>query len=127
MIFQLPMAGPSGTFNGWLKSQTVRSDEQGKATVTGYTPNTEQGRFNIKVTATAGTQTGSAVIAQSNIEGSGTGAAKKSNTWKYLAALGGAAVVGGIVAGTRGGSTASTTIVAPVSITPGAVTVVTPR
>ena len=65
VVFQLPLAGPGGSFNGWLRSQTARTDESGKATVSGYVPNTEAGRYNIKVTATAGSQTGSAVAMSS--------------------------------------------------------------
>lgn len=68
VVFQLPLAGPGAVFNGWLRSQTVRSDTNGKATVTGYGPNAEAGSFTIKVSATSGSQTGSAVIHQSNIE-----------------------------------------------------------
>ncbi len=68
VVFQLPLAGPGGMFNGWLRTQTVRSDAQGKATVQGYAPNTEEGRFTIKVTVTSGSQSGSAVISQTNGE-----------------------------------------------------------
>lgn len=144
VVFQLPLAGPGGMFNGWLRSQTVRTDEAGKATVTGYTPNTEAGRYNIKVTATAGSQTGSAVIAQINVEsGAATSAAeaakggtmpappaamKKALPWRILGPVIGAAALGGVVAAVRGGkdspaSAAST----PVSISAGAVTVGVPR
>jgi len=128
VVFQLPMAGPSGVFNGWLKTQTVRTDDKGRATTTGYAPNTEAGRFNIKVTATSGAQMGSAVIAQANIEGNGSATAKKSGTWKWVGILGGAAVAGGIVAATRGGNdTAAATPKVPVTITAGSVGVAGPR
>lgn len=130
VVFQLPMVGPSGVFNGWLKTQTVRTDDQGRASSTGYTPNTEAGRFNIKVTATAGTQTGSVVVAQSNVQNgtsSTAGEAKRGTPWKIIAVAAGAAIAGGVVAATRGDSTTSTTTVTPVSITAGAVTVGNPR
>jgi len=130
VVFQLPPAGPGGSFNGWLKTQTVRTDDQGKATVNGYAPNTEAGRFNMKVTATMGNQTGSAVIAQSNIEGSSSasGSSGKSNTWKWIAALGGAGLVAGIAAAVAGGdSKGSSTARSPVTISAGSVTVATPR
>jgi hypothetical protein len=131
VIFQLPAVGPSGIFNGWLKSQTVRTDEQGKASATGYTPNGESGRFNIKVTATLGTQTGQAIIAQANVDGDGTSggsASKKSGTWKYVLGIGGAAAVIAAVAATRGGTSTATTVAAiPVSITAGGITVAGPR
>jgi len=132
VVFQLPMLGPSGVFNGWLKTQTVRTDEQGRALVTGYTPNTESGRFNIKVTATAGTQTGTVVIAQSNVvNGSGgsvSNGVNRSRTWKILAVVGGAAIAGGVVAATRGDDTpAATAVTNPVTITAGGVSVGNPR
>lgn len=127
VVFQLPMAGPSGVFNGWLKTQTVRTDDKGRATTTGYAPNTEAGRFNIKVTATSGAQVGSAVIAQSNIEGATSTSAKKTGPWKWVGILGGVAVAGGIVAATRGGNETAVVTRVPVSITAGSVTVAGPR
>ncbi|MCC6540556.1 MAG: hypothetical protein IT162_23610 [Bryobacterales bacterium] len=142
VVFQLPLAGPGGAFNGWLRTQTVRTDENGKATVSGYTPNTEAGRFNIKVTATMGSQTGSAVIAQINVEGasdstavSGGGAPKtpagmkKALPWKFIGPAIGAAAIGGIAAALRGGNgtTTSTTNPVPVGISAGAITVGVPR
>lgn len=147
VVFQLPLAGPGGVFNGWLRSQTIRTDENGKATVTGYTPNTEAGRYNIKVTATSGSQTGSAVIAQINVEngaatamdtkspagGSGRAPAppaamKKALPWRIIGPVIGAAALGGVVAAVRGGKdnpAAATTT--PVSISAGAVAVGVPR
>lgn len=146
VVFSLPLAGPGGMFNGWLRSQTVRTDENGKATVTGYTPNTEAGRYNIKVIATSGSQTGSIVISQINSENgeAGTGAAaaaggakmpgtptgiKKSLPWKIIGPVIGAAVIGGVAAGLRGGKSTTTTAATatPVSISTGAVTVGVPR
>ncbi len=143
VVFQLPLAGPGGAFNGWLRTQTVRTDESGKATVSGYTPNTEAGRFNIKVTATMGSQTGSAVIAQINVEGAGESAVaasgpgipktpagmKKALPWKFIGPAIGAAAIGGIAAALRGGSngTTSTTAPTPVGISAGAITVGVPR
>lgn len=143
VVFQLPLAGPGGAFNGWLRTQTVRTDENGKATVSGYTPNTEAGRFNIKVTATMGSQTGSAVIAQINVEGASDGSStvsgggvpktpagmKKALPWKFIGPAIGAAAIGGIAAALRGGNgtTSSTTAPTPVGISAGAITVGVPR
>jgi hypothetical protein len=131
VVFALPMVGPSGTFNGWLKTQTVRTDAGGRATVSGYAPNDEPGRLNIKVTATHGSETGSVIVAQANIAGSAGGgtADAKQRTWvKPFAFIAGAAIAGGIVAATRGddkGTTAAAAV--PVTITPGAATVGGPR
>ena len=139
VVFQLPLAGPGGVFNGWLRSQTVRTVENGKATVTGYTPNTEAGRYNIKVTATAGSQTGSAVIAQINVENGAAmsgatptpgapSAMKKSIPWKIIGPILGAAAIGGVAVGLRGDKATTPGAAAhPVSISAGAVTVGVPR
>lgn len=131
VVFQLPLVGPSGAFNGWLRSQTVRTDEQGRATVNGYAPNSEAGRFNIKVSATAGTQTGQAIIAQSNVlEGSSAASGKKkTNKWIWVAVIGGAAIAGGAAAKASGGNGTTTTAATkvPVTIAAGAVTVGVPR
>src|SRR6266545_372982 len=48
VVFQLPAAGPGGVFNGWMRNQTARTNAQGQAGVSGYVPNDEEGRFNIK-------------------------------------------------------------------------------
>ncbi len=131
VIFQLPTVGPGGSFNGWLKNQTVRTDDQGKATVSGYAPNPEPGRFNIKVTATSGSQTGSAIIAQINVaNGSGSAASARKNTWwKWAVGVRAVAAVGGGIAAARGGNNGTTATVTstPVSIAVGAVTVGGPR
>jgi hypothetical protein len=128
VVFQLPMVGPSGVFNGWLKTQTVRTDEQGRAAATGYAPNAETGRFNIKVTATSGAQKGSAVIAQSNIEGSTTSGSQSRTPWKLIGIIGGAALVGGIIAATTGGDNGAVAVnPTAVTVTPGTITVAPPR
>ena len=125
VIFRLPMAGASGVFSGWIKNQTVRTDEYGQASVTGYTPNDIEGRFNIKVTAKAGTQTAAAVIAQSNIRGAGGKAASGKKKWWIIAAVAGTvAVVGGVAAS---GDSSSTTVANPVSITAGPVSITGPK
>jgi hypothetical protein len=130
VVFQLPPSGPSGTFHNWMRNQTVRTNAEGRAAVTGYAPNDEEGRLNIKVTATAGTKTATAIIAQSNIRGSSAGRSGSGSgrMWKILAVVGGAAVAGGVIAATRGdnGSTPAASAT-PVTITPGTVTVGGPR
>ena len=68
VIFQLPAAGPGGVFNGWMRTQTARTGSDGRAAATGMTPNDQEGRFNIKVSASEGAKRGSAVIAQANVK-----------------------------------------------------------
>src|SRR5205809_1166002 len=71
VVFQLPPAGPGGVFNGWMRTQTARTGPEGRAQANGFVPNDEEGRFNIRVTATSGTKTSSAIIAQTNTRGTG--------------------------------------------------------
>ncbi len=131
VTFQLPAAGPGGAFNGWLKTQTVRTDEKGRAAVTGFTPNDEPGRFNIKVTALSGTKTGTVIVAQSNVANGSNGKSMtgvKNNSWiKWVAILGGAGAAAGIAAGVRGDNGTAATARIPVSISAAPVTVGGPR
>ena len=132
VVFQLPPAGPGGVFNGWMRTQTARTGADGRAEATGYAPNDEQGRFNIKVTATSGMKTTSAIIAQSNTQNggpaSGAQVRSKNKTWIVIGVLAAAGLTGGIVAATRGGgSSSAAAAVIPITISPGPVTVGGPR
>jgi len=131
VIFQLPASGPGGVFYDWMRTQTARTDERGQAASSGLTPNDIEGRFNIKVTATAGDATAGIVIAQSNIERAGKDltVAGKTKWWKPVLIVGIAAAVGvGIyAAGHDSGTTTAAVIKAPVTITPGPISVGTPK
>jgi hypothetical protein len=126
VVFQLPAAGPGGVFNGWMRTQTLRTDAEGKAGTNGFTPNDDEGRFNIKVTATSNGKTGSTIIAQSNTRTGGQSSSGASKWWKVLAIAGGAAAAGGIVAATRNGDSSGAGN-NPVTIAPGTITVTGPR
>jgi hypothetical protein len=123
VVFALPMGGASGIFHGWVRTQTVRTTEDGVASVTDYVPNEIEGRFNIKVTAKAGTQQATAVIAQSNVR---EGSQKSSNKkWWILAAAAAGAGIGIGIAAANGDSTG--TVSSPIVISAGAVTVGGPK
>jgi len=124
VVFQLPMTGASAVFNGWVRTQTVRTDEDGQAAATGYQPNDVPGRFNIKVTATAGNSKGTAIIAQSNVNARATRASKKK--WWILGAVAAGAGVALGVAAARD-TTSSSSPSSPVVITSGPVTVGSPK
>jgi hypothetical protein len=131
VVFLLPPAGPGGMFFGWLRNQTIRTDAAGRAETTGFTPNDEAGRFNIKVTATSGTESASAIISQSNtVDGAGGGSGKQAKSghrglWTVVAIVGAAGLAGGIVAATRGSSPA--TPPTPVTVSAGPITIGGPR
>jgi hypothetical protein len=127
VVFQLPAAGPGGVFNGWMRTQTLRTNAEGQAGTNGFTPNDEEGRFNIKVTATSNGKTGSTIIAQSNTRTGDQSSSGASKWWKVLAIAGGAAAAGGIVAATRNGDSSGAAGKNPVTIAPGTITVTGPR
>jgi hypothetical protein len=130
VTFMLPSYGPGGVFNGWMRNQLARTNAEGRAQSQGFTPNEQEGRFNIRVSATSGSKTTNALIAQSNVASGGGAQARQSRkkVWTVVAVVGAAALVGGIVAATRGGgSSSSATVAIPISITPGPVTVGGPR
>lgn len=128
VIFSLPAAGAGGVFNGWMRTQTAKTNAQGQAAASGFTPNDEAGRFNIKVTANSGDKTASVVIAQTNSSrgGAGRAGAGMSGKWKVLLVVGAAALGGGIYAAKRGNGT-TTTVSTPVTVTAGPVTVAGPH
>ncbi len=130
VVFQLPASGPGGVFYGWMRTQTVRTDERGRAMAAGFTPNENEGRFQIRVLASADGKKGSAVINQINYRGGNAERAGQRQWWKYAVAVG---VVGGIAGGIAAARGTTTTITAPsaapvpVTISPGAITVGNPR
>ena len=133
VVFQMPAAGPGGVFTEWLRSQTVRSNAQGRAVATGLTPNDQEGRFNIKVTATLAGKSGSVVIGQSNSANGGPVGqgvrSKNRGLWITVAVLGGVAAAIGAVAATRSSSSpsAATTATNANAITLGSISVGRPR
>lgn len=120
VVFALPMAGPSAIFSGWVRSQTLRTDESGIAAASGYAPNDTAGQFNIKVTATKGASKGVAIFSQTNI----ASAKKKSNKkWIILGAVAAGAAIAIAVAVASGDDTPPPGQANPVVITPGPITV----
>ncbi len=124
VVFQLPMGGPSGVFSGWVRTQTVRTGEDGIAAATGYTPNEVEGRFNIRVVATYGNSKGSAVISQSNIRGA-QGRSGSKKWWILAIAAGAGAGIAAAAAAAGDSGTAATPSL--VTITSGPVTVGAPK
>jgi len=107
VVFELPATGPGGRFSEDQSVRKARTNSQGQAGAT-FVPNSEVGRFNIKVSATLGNRTGQAVIPQTNSLRATSSAEKrrfgKLGNWKVLLIAGGAAAVVAVVLVTRGGS-----------------------
>lgn len=130
VVFTLPAAGAGGEFTGGARESVVAADEQGRASAGVLKPNGVEGRFPIRVSASADGRRGSAIIWQSNtIAGGGDlqrGRGKK--TYIILGLLGGAAA-GGVFAATRGGGKGGVGAVPsiPTSLSAGTITVGGPR
>ena len=131
VTFLLPNDGPGGTFANGTNTRTVTSDHQGRAAASGIHPNDKLGRFEIRVLASYHGQTGTAVIEQTNIVGSTSGAGGGggglgfgTRAWVILGICAGA-VAGGVILATRGGSSKSPNT--GIVLTPGTPTVGAPQ
>jgi hypothetical protein len=98
VTFELPQAGPGAFFEGQQTKHVARSDLRGQAAVPGYRPNSDSGRFQIKVTASSAGRTGSTTIRQTNSakEFSESKPDKRMAAWKKL-------VIWGAIIGTGAG------------------------
>jgi hypothetical protein len=129
VTFFLPNQGPGGTFANGTNSLTATTNTQGQAVARGIRFNNQAGTMEIRVAASLGGQTASAIITQTNVlgsaasGGSGGGMSRATKILILVAIAGG--VAGGVVAAThRGGSTTATPTT---TITPGTVTVGAPQ
>ncbi len=131
VTFTLPDMGPSGTFFGASRKVTVTTNEQGRATGTGFRPNLQEGRFQIQVMAAANDQTATAMITQSNSMPVGgvsrtTSAKKRFGTGKIVAIAAAAGIIAAVAA-TRDSDETRPATVQGTTITPGTVSVGIPR
>jgi hypothetical protein len=134
VVFTLPSNGAGGTFANGARTLTVMTDNQGQAAAHGFQPNSVQGKFQIRVTASQNGRTATTVISQTNaaVAGAAGAAVATGISLKVIAivaAVAGAAVAGGVVAATRGGGNNgnTATVATPVTVTPGTGTVGPPR
>src|SRR5258708_17658844 len=73
VVFFLPTSGPGGAFANGSQTLTVTTDSLGRAAATGIRPNHQTGQMQIRVTASHGGLTASAIITQMNIVGANVG------------------------------------------------------
>lgn len=129
LVFELPATGPGGRFSEGQSIRRARTNSQGQAGVT-FVPNSEMGRFSIKVSATLGNRSGQAVISQSNALRAPSAAEKrrfgKLGNWKVLLIAGGVVGVVVVVLATRGSSSPAPTPPPTITLTPGTPTFGTP-
>jgi hypothetical protein len=127
VVFILPNQGPGGTFANGTSTLTTTTDAQGQAVARGIRFNNQVGNMQMRVTASFGGQTATAVITQTNLIGasSGGGAGGSGVKWLIIAGVAGA-VAAGVIIATRG-SGSSTPPTPTVTITPGTPTVGAPQ
>jgi hypothetical protein len=126
VVFFLPGQGPGGTFFDGTRSLTVTTDAQGRVTIRGIRFNHLSGEMKIRVTASFGGQTATAIITQTNLAG-GSGPPGMSKTVKVvlIVVLAAGAATGAILA-TRGSGSSTTAATPPITITAGTPTVGAP-
>jgi hypothetical protein len=113
--FLLPATGASARFGNAGLSVTVETDEHGMAVGRGLVPNTVEGPFRIRVTASWRGEAANAGIAQTNAEP----AVKSSHgKWIVIAAIAAGGAAAGGIAALHGGKASETA--ATGSTTPGA-------
>ncbi len=139
VVFRFPLKGPGAAFANQGTSQTMRTNSQGQAAATGWTPNSEVGTFQVHATATYGNHMGEKTISMTNVTRIVEDVSKnrKQKSWwssrkfKIAVIAGGAAIAAGVVLATRGGggggSAPASTPPPTVTITPGGPTVGGPQ
>ncbi|MCZ2074495.1 MAG: hypothetical protein LC130_05775 [Bryobacterales bacterium] len=130
VTFLLPDQGASATFADGGRTLSVVSDEQGRAIARGLRPNSIEGKYEIRVTASKDGNTASTVISQANALSAGAAAAGGGLAAKWIAVIAvaaAAAVAGGVVAARDNGNGNNRPGVTPTTITPGTPSVGAPR
>jgi hypothetical protein len=127
VLFELPASGPGGSFSDGEHSRTVKTDLRGQAAVS-FELSQDQGHFQIAVTATSGEHIGKATISQSNSLKIVADEKKRepqrwytSKKFLIIAAVVASGAAVGIILGTRGGSS-KTSSTPTIVITPGSPT-----
>ena len=131
VVFTLPNQGPGGTFENGSNTLTTTTNNLGQAVARGIRFNNQVGSMQMRITASFGGQTATAVMTQTNLIGasSGGGGGGGGSATKWLIILGVAgAVAAGVIVATHGGGSSPTTPPPPptVTITPGTPTVGAP-
>lgn len=116
--FHFPLDGPSALFPNDQNAQTVRTNADGQAAATGWRANKSMGEFQVKITATRGSEVGETTLTMTN--GTNLTKVEKSerkkrwwtSKWFIIGAIAGAGAVTAVVL-TRGGSDTSTVTISP--------------
>lgn len=132
VTFYLPATGPGGTFPNGTNTQTVLTDNLGRAAAHGIKPNDTLGKFEIRVAASYHGQTGRATVTLTTVAGvSGTGASGGGHGMSFgtkawiILGISAGVIAGGVYLATRGGK--QTNQNTGIVITPGSPTVGAPQ
>ncbi|MGC4055070.1 MAG: hypothetical protein QM757_40030 [Paludibaculum sp.] len=126
VTFLLPGNGPGATFANGANSLTAVTGPDGRAVARGLQANNHKGQYTMRVTASAGGLSASAVMTMSNV--AAAAALGTTAIWAIVLIAGAAAAAGialGVNSGSGGGGSSQTG--APVTVTPGTPSVTPPR
>jgi hypothetical protein len=116
VVFQLPLEGPSGSFEGGVPEKQGVTNVQGQASAA-FMPNREVGRFAIYAKATLGARTGTISIIQRNEAVRNATWIARHKTLAVIIAVGAAGTAAAIA--TRSGSSSAAGSKPTVTITSG--------
>ncbi len=102
VTFRFPLTGPGVIFPDQRNSTTTRTNADGQAAAIGWTANGTAGRFQIQVTASRGTEFGTANLSMTNVTTLTDDGKKKhkslwSSKWTKIGVIAGAAAVVAVV------------------------------
>jgi hypothetical protein len=129
VVFRFPLDGPSATFVDQKNARTFHTNGDGQAAATGWMANGRVGTFQVQVTASRGSELGSATVSMTNVSrviDAAKAPAKGgwSSKWVKIGIAAGATVaVVAIVLATRGSGKSNTVVTG----TPGAPTIGAPQ
>jgi hypothetical protein len=121
VTFTLPSQGAGGDFLNSEKTLVVTTDAQGHAVARGMRPNSQPGKFEMRVTASYQGQTASATVTQFNMAVQSSKSGGGSGKWIAILAIAGGGAAAGIIVATQGSSSSTPTPQPrpPLSITAG--------
>jgi hypothetical protein len=137
--FTLPALGPGGRFADGSRTAELTTDPRGRAGISSFVPNEQEGRFSVVIDAVSKGREASAVVSQTNsryvvpspssraMELTSTGR-RGSRTLAIVLGIGAAAAAGGVLAIRGGGGrTPGAAATSPVGVSVGGISVGGPQ
>ena len=107
VTFQLPKAGPGGTFADRSQALTVETDGSGRGATVGFTPNSEPGAFPLYIQVSSNGANQKLVVWQTNSNdpaGEQVIQPRSTRKWLIAGAIAAGAIAGLVLATRSGGS-----------------------